>query len=64
MLTRWFTPRSTSERSLSDSLAKVSPLLTLRLQDKVGFYENRLAQSKPDQSYVILDSEDVGRRAT
>ena len=29
-------------------------------QGKVGFHENHLAQSKPDQSYVVLDREDVG----
>jgi len=33
-------------------------------QGKVGFHENRRAQSKADQSYFVLDYEDVGCRTT
>jgi hypothetical protein len=32
-------------------------------EEKVGCHDNRLAQSKPDQSYVVFNREDVGCRA-
>ena len=59
------------QRSLSDCLAKCHRIDTsknefckYRFQGKLGLHESRLAQSKSDQSYVVLDSEDVGCRAT
>ena len=60
------------ERSLSDCLAKCHCIDTSKnefrkyrsFEGSVDSHENRLAQSKLDQSHVVLDSEDVGRRAT
>ena len=60
------------ERSLSEFLAKCHCIDTSKnkirkyrsVKGEVGCHENRLAQSQPDPSHVVLDSEDIGRTAS